>query len=349
MPTPPSPISFPRDEQAHDATIEWWYWNGHLHDADGNRYSFTNCLFRADVAKAGIPFLKNLPLKGHLPHAYFAHAILSDIAAQKTIKDTQHVVLLSRESFTKPLLYVSYHDPLALHDAPTVMEETAPFSYRLSSKHLGLALVSQKQPLLEAGTGYISVAGRESYYYSLTDLRVTGFVTINGKHIAVEGKAWMDHQWADVPYARDRWNWFSLQLNDGTDLMCVEYTSDGKKSYLVDTIRANGTTEHGTELIMTPGTEVWKSPKTHAVYPLSWEIAIPETDTRFNVRAAIPDQELLLVGMNYWEGPVDVSGSIGDKKVSGVGFMELVGYPGDYTLMTAVTDEIKKQVCRFAC
>lgn len=349
MSQPPSPISFPRDEQAHDATIEWWYWNGHLHDADGNRYSFTNCLFRADVTKSGIPFLKNLPLKSRLPHAYFAHAVLTDIAQQKTIKDAQHVVMLSRESFTKPSLYASYYDPLALRDAPTVMEETAPFSYRLSSKHLDLTLTSQKPPLLEAGTGYISVAGRESYYYSLTDLRVTGSIVFDGKKIAVEGKAWMDHQWADVAYARDRWNWFSLQLNDGTDLMCVEYGSGERKGGLVDIVYPDGKTGHHTNLALTPGAGVWQSPKTKAAYPLSWEIMIPEADMRFTVRAAIPDQELLLVGMNYWEGPVEVSGTVAGASVKGAGFMELVGYPGDYTLITAVTDEIKKQVCRFVC
>lgn len=349
MPQTFQPISFPRDEQAHDATIEWWYWNGHLHDVEGNRYSFTNCLFRADVARAGIPFLKNLPLKGHLPHAYFAHAVLSDITTQKTIKDAQHVVLLSRESFTKPLLYISYHDPLSLHDAPTVMEETAPFAYHLASKHLDLTLASQKPPLLEAGTGYISVAGRESYYYSLTDLRVTGFVTINGKRVAVKGKAWMDHQWADVPYARDRWNWFSLQLNDGTDVMCVEYGAGEAKDGLVDIVYPDGKTEHYKNPTLTPGTDVWQSPKTKATYPLSWDVVIPDADMRFNVRAAIPDQELLLVGMNYWEGPMEVSGTIAGAPVKGAGFMELVGYPGDYHLLTAITDEIKKQICQFVC
>lgn len=337
-------ISFPRDEQAHDATIEWWYWNGHLYDANGNRYSFTNCLFRADATKSGIPFLKNLPLKLHVPHAYFAHAILTDITEQKTIKDAQHVVVLSRDSFTKPLLHVSYHDPLSLHDAPTIMEETAPFSYRLTSKHLDLALVSQKPPLLEAGTGYISVAGRESYYYSLTDIRVAGTIAIGGKKIAVNGKAWMDHQWADVAYARDKWSWFSLQLNDGTDLMCVEYDTGEVRARLVDTIHANGTTEHGTEFMLDPGKENWKSPRTQAVYPLAWDITIPTSDIRLSVRAPVPDQELLLLGMNYWEGPVNVVGAVANKPITGVGFMELVGYPGDYTLTTAIANEIRKQV-----
>ncbi|MDO8585001.1 MAG: lipocalin family protein [bacterium] len=344
MPNPPTPIVFPSDEQSHDATIEWWYWNGHLRDASGNRYSFTNCLFRADVAKAKIPFLKSLPLQSHMPHAYFAHAVLSNITKQTALKDAQHVVFISRESFGNPLLYVSYHDPLTRHEVPTEITETAPFTYQLKSKNLNLSLVSQKQPLLEAGTGFISVAGRESYYYSLTDLRVTGSILVDGNWIAIEGKAWMDHQWANVPYARDRWNWFSLQLHDGIDLMCVEYQNGEKKEGLVDVLRPDGTSAHYTQLTLTPGTDIWKSPRTNAEYPLSWDISIPDAAIRLSAHAPLADEELLLAGMNYWEGPVDVSGTIGEKTVSGAGFMELVGYPADYSRLNALISEVRGKI-----
>ena len=340
----PKPISFPADEQVHDTTIEWWYWNGHVKDANGNRYSFTNCLFRADVAKAKIPFLKSLPLQSHIPHAYFAHAVLSNITAQQTVKDAQHIVLVSLESFKNPLLHVSYHDPLTRHEAVTEITETAPFAYQLKSKNLNLALVSQKPPMLEAGTGFISVAGRDSYYYSLTDLRVTGSILVDGNWITVEGKAWMDHQWADVPYARDCWNWFSMQLEDGTALMCVEYGMGEKKEGLVDVLRPDGTSAHYKKLALIPGTDTWKSPRTNAVYPMSWDIVIPEAGIHLSAHAPLADEELLLAGMNYWEGPVDVSGTIGEKTVSGAGFMELVGYPADYSRLNALADEVKERI-----
>ena len=82
--------------------------------------------------------------------------------------------------------------------------------------------------MLEGGKGFITVRGRESYYYSLTDLVTSGTVRVDGKWIPVKGRSWMDHQWADVAYTKDRWTWFSIQLNDGTDIMCVEY-SDGRE------------------------------------------------------------------------------------------------------------------------
>ena len=50
-------IKFPEDEKPHNNFIEWWYYNGHLKDGEGNTYAFMNCLFKVDVKKVKIPFL----------------------------------------------------------------------------------------------------------------------------------------------------------------------------------------------------------------------------------------------------------------------------------------------------
>ena len=72
-------IEFPQDELAHNNFIEWWYFNGHLRDTKGNRYSFMDCLFKIDVKKVNIPFLNKMPFKT----LYFSHSLLSDIEAKK--------------------------------------------------------------------------------------------------------------------------------------------------------------------------------------------------------------------------------------------------------------------------
>ena len=51
-------IKFPEDELAHDNIIEWWYFNGNLKDKKGNEYAFMDCLFKADINRVKIPFLK---------------------------------------------------------------------------------------------------------------------------------------------------------------------------------------------------------------------------------------------------------------------------------------------------
>jgi len=53
------------------------------------------------------------------------------------------------------------------------------------------------------------------------------------------------------------------------------------------------------------------------------------------------DQEMIYGAINYWEGPLDVTAKIRGKKVKGVGFMELVGYPSDYHFVLLTMKELK--------
>ena len=45
--------------------------------------------------------------------------------------------------------------------------------------------------------------------------------------------------------------------------------------------------------------------------------------------------------INYWEGPTKVSGLFKGRKVKGQGFMELVGYPSEYSNATMIANEIR--------
>lgn len=340
------PIQLPLDALPHDAVIEWWYFNGHLTDKFGRKYAFMNCFFKADEKKVKLPFLKN-PLRPE-KYIHFAHSIVFDLSQKKIYKDVQPISLVSRDSFTQPLLFINYSDPLAMARGYVNYEiaETKPSNFHLKTGMLDLHLRSEKKPLLEGGNGYISVCGKKSYYYSLTDLSAKGFVNILGKQIEVKGKAWMDHQWSNTSYSKDKWTWFSLCLDNGTQIMCVEYDDGKKKDGLADFIDANGRTEHSKQLRLKHGKAMWKSKKTKAQYPMSWHIEIPESDAVFEVRSLLRDGELVSGKINYWEGPLDVRGTLRGKKVSGVGFMELVGYPADYNALVLTGKEIYKEISR---
>jgi hypothetical protein len=58
------------------------------------------------------------------------------------------------------------------------------------------------------------------------------------------------------------------------------------------------------------------------------------------------DQEMIYGAINYWEGPLEVTALISGKKVKGVGFMELVGYPSDYNFVFLTMNELKKSLRR---
>lgn len=338
------PLQFPKAGQNHPAIIEWWYFNGHLRDKKEKSFAFMDCLFKADVKRVKIPFLSILPFKT----VYFAHSILSDIARQKSYPDIQNIALVSKDSFTKPLLFVNYTDLNMMNGYfNSIIEEIKPFCYHLKTENFDLTLESVKTPLLEGGRGFITVCNRSSYYYSLTNLTVSGTVNRNGKKIEVAGKAWMDHQWADVGYSKDKWNWFSIQLDSNTEIMCCEY-SDGKhRDYLIDISYPDGRQESLKWLLLKQGEKVWESEKTKARYPLSWRIEIPERNIVLDVSAPIKNQEIIFGSINYWEGPLIVSGMMGNSKVAGVGFMELVGYPSDYGNVRYVRDEFGKLANRF--
>ncbi|MEI8337591.1 MAG: lipocalin-like domain-containing protein [bacterium] len=343
-------ILFPNDHKEHNSIIEWWYFNGHLKDEEGNSYSFMDCLFKANVDKVKIPYLNRgifRKIFDSKKYIYFAHAILSDIGKQKNYKEVQNISLVSNDSFTKEKLFVNYIDPILVGGfVNDEIEEIAPDIFHIKTENLDLKLESKKQVLLEGGEGHISVCGRGSYYYSMTDLKTSGTITVDGKKINVKGKSWMDHQWADTSYKQDKWSWFSLQLNNGVDIMCCEYDDGKTKDCLVDIVDGSEKTKHFKKLILNPGEEVWKSKITKSEYPMTWGIEIPEYEAKFSVKSLMSDQEMIFMAINYWEGPLEVVGTIGGEEVKGVGFMELVGYPSDYNYLLTYGNEMRKKIIK---
>jgi predicted secreted hydrolase len=324
----------------HNAIIEWWYFNGRVKDATGKEYAFMDCLFRADANKVKIPYLKDIFGRSSSErYLLFAHSTLVDIANKKAEKDIQNISLASRDSFTRPLFYANYIDPVAATGGFITHEiaETAPGTFHIKTETIDLVMRSKKTPMLEGGKGFITVRARDSFYYSLTDLETTGMVRVgagaNSKWVSVSGTSWMDHQWADVSYANDQWTWFSLQLDNGMDIMCVKYSDEKGSDYVVDILDAHGRGTHASDATFSPGAEKLKSKTTKAEYPLTWNISIAKKNILLKTSALISDGEMIFGAINYWEGPIAVTGTVAGKKVKGVGFMELAGYPSNYNYL----------------
>lgn len=320
------PVIFPRDEQNHKCIIEWWYWNGHLQDEAGNEYAFMDCLFQTNPEKAKIPLLK-VPLKRY----YFSHSIVSDIRRQKSYPTIDYISLVSNDSFKRPLLFVNYINPGVFEGyTASVMEETAAGEYHLKAENLDLRLSAVKKPLLQGKKGYLDIGPRSTFYYSLTNLKTEGTIKVGGKEIKVEGKSWMDHQWANAPYAKDEWTWFSIQLENNTEIICFEYSSKQDRLITAGIVHANGRVEHSHNVRLTSLDKEWVSPHTKARYPLSWRIEILDKMIDLEVKPLIKNQEMVFGTLNYWEGPLSVAGKIGGRKIAGKGFLELVGRPSKY-------------------
>jgi predicted secreted hydrolase len=331
------PVKFPEDESAHECIVEWWYFNGHLKDSVGREYSFMDCLFKVDLKRVKAPFWSWLPLK----LLYFSHSLLSDLSRVSFQHRITPFSLISEDSFTKPLLFANYINPeIGTGYVNCVIEKTAESTYHLKNEDADLTLVSTKPPLLEGGAGYVDLGPRSSYYYSLTNLKTSGRIKVGDEWVEVTGKSWMDHQWSQASYAKTHWDWFSIQLDDNTEMICCSYFDDLTRLNFADVSYPDGTQEHLKDVEILPGERQWHSPKSQANYPLSWRVRVPSKGVDLNLETRMENQEMLFGAVNYWEGPLRVEGSFGGQPVQGVGFMELVGYPSKYGTVDYIGDEI---------
>ncbi len=339
-------IKFPEDEQIHKHSVEWWYFNGHLHDKKGNNYSFMNCLFKLNLKRVDLPFIKKIPIN----YVYSAHSILSDLTHKKVYPSIDYIVVVSKDSFSKPLLFINYTNPLMINGYVNCeIKETKLFEYKLKTENIDLTMKSIKKPVLEGGDGYVDLGSKKTYYYSLTNLKTKGRIRIKDKWIEVQGKSWIDRQWIDIKKfhgVNDMWNWFSIQLDNNTEIVCFEYDDGKTKTRLASISYRNNKQEHTNDVLIIPTGKKWISPQTKEGYFLSWKILIPSKNIELYVRPIIKNQEMRFGSLNYWEGPIKVTGKIKNKKVKGVGFLELVGRPFQITdakfLVKSAIDVVKK-------
>jgi predicted secreted hydrolase len=199
---------------------------------------------------------------------------------------------------------------------------------------ISLSVNSHRQPVLQGDAGYSTKNQNgtiASYYYSVPDLKTEGEIEINGTHYKVAGDTWMDHEWSSTVLGENQsgWDWFALHFDDGTKLMMFQVRGRKGNTYqsAVLVLSDGSIKKFDTEYLSIKPLEFWNSAATRNRYPVEWELGIDSEVSQLQivVKPAVRDQELNL-GFTYYEGVVHFSGSLNGKGVSGVGYMELVGY-----------------------
>jgi predicted secreted hydrolase len=197
---------------------------------------------------------------------------------------------------------------------------------------LDLILESQKPPALQGNQGLSQkgpTPGNASFYYSLTRMLTTGTIRVDGQTYAVGGLSWMDHEWGTSALEAGAvgWDWFSLQLDDGYDLMYAQVRTPTSVSYsfgsLVDP--AGRVTPLDPAEVQLEVLATWRSPASQALYPARWRLSVPGLALRLELEPRLANQELP-VSVVYWEGAVRIQGSRQGQPVTGSGFVELTGY-----------------------
>ena len=68
----------------------------------------------------------------------------------------------------------------------------------------------------------------------------------------------------------------------------------------------------------------WRSPL-GGTYPSGWTLTVPDFDLHLSIDPVVLDQEVDAT-VRYWEGAVDVEGTLYGTRIRGVGYVELTGY-----------------------
>ena len=323
-------LTFPKDHGKHpDFQTEWWYFTGNLDSEGARRWGFQLTFFRRALFRDPPATLSSWAL-GDL---YMAHFALTDALNKRFF----HTELLSREG---PDLARASGADLKVHlrDWSAIRRND---EIRIKARENGhaveLSLIPEKPLTLHGKAGYSRKGGAEvqaSYYYSYTRLKASGTLTFQGEPHRVSGTAWMDHEFGSSMLLANQvgWDWFSLQLDDGSELMVFHLRrKDGafERPFGTFVPKEGAATELSNETVLISSKGTWTSPHTGTVYPSGWIIQVPEQKISLEITPLIRDQELSsgrFSRLLYWEGAVEAKGTRNGSAVHGRGYVELTGY-----------------------
>ncbi len=310
---------FPRDHFSHpDFQTEWWYYTGNLRSDKGRPFGYELTFFRAALQ----PMVEAKSI-WTTRDAYMAHLALTDIEGKQFF----HAERLNRPG-----------PGIAGVDAKAERIWNGNWECRLTqSTHyltaidnqfqINLTLSPSKAHVIHGQNGVSQKgpqAGQASHYISFPRLATKGQITLNGTVHQVTGNTWMDHEYfsSELDPNLAGWDWFSIQLENNTELMLYRLRQkDGKASlHSAGTyIDAQGHSTHLTanDMQLTPGRQ-WK------FYPIEWQLKVPKLNLDLKATPRLDNQELTSKSRltpNYWEGAMQFAGSH-----AGTGYLEMTGY-----------------------
>lgn len=323
----PRSFTFPADHGPHPGfRTEWWYYTGNLTAADGRDFGFQLTFFRSALR----PDTSGIESAWATRQAYMGHFALTDVTDER---------FYAFERFDRGALGLAgaEGEPMRVWVGGWEASSAAGATFRIGAGEAGVGIdlvVEALKPVVLQGAEGLSQkgpeAGNASYYYSFTRMAAEGTVTVDGADVPVRGLAWLDREWSTSALSPGLagWDWFALQLDDGSELMVYRLREDdgGTAPFSAGTfVRGDGSvvrlSADDFELVETGG---WSSPR-GGRYPSGWRVRVPSLDLDLAVTPRLRDQELALA-FRYWEGAVAIEGSRDGGTVTGRGYVELTGY-----------------------
>lgn len=324
-------LRFPRDHGPHpDYRIEWWYLTANLEDSAGRMYGVQWTLFRTATEPPGSQAPGNAFQD---PQVFMAHFAITTperhVAFQRYARGGDHDGIARAGVTAAP--FAAWMDDWSLESTGNTW---LPLELR-ARQHphaVSLRLDSDRPPVLHGDAGFSQKHpdGSGSYYYSQPFLAAKGELIVDGEPVAVHGQAWLDREWTSQYLQPDQagWDWFALHLDSGEKLMLFRLRpADARRTSEAYTYAVLIDPGAG-KRILDPERIAFEVRQTTPVagrdLPLAWHIALPEIEREVTVEALHPNQ-WMDVDFPYWEGAVRVRGE--SPETSGVGYLELTGYP----------------------
>lgn len=333
----PRAFSFPADHGPHpEFRNEWWYVTGNLESTAGRRFGYELTVFRFALA----PRRSESPSAWRSNQVYIAHLAVTDPEEDRFLTDEKFSRGAAGLAGATAAPFAVWIDDWRIADRRDGKEngDSGPreaWSLVAASDDfaLELELDALKPPVLNGDAGLSQKSdqpGNASYYYSLTRVATRGRIRIGDEAFDVAGLSWLDREWSSSALDRNQvgWDWFALQLDDGTELMYYSLRrndgSEDRNSAGTLTARDGSAIKLDAAAVRLTVLDTWDSPA-GGTYPSRWRLTVPAERLTLEIEPVMANQELFTT-VRYWEGAVDVAGTRGDERISGRGYVELTGY-----------------------
>ncbi len=330
--TSPPQLEFPADHGPHPEFLtEWWYVTGRVSTDNDTAAGFQLAFFRRGI-DPGVPQPGQSAL--HPRQVLAAHLAVADLGSVGF-----HAAQRGRRVAAGLAGWREGGLDLWLEDWSIRLGADGALHLSAADRTAGIGLdlvLQPRGPLVLHGDRGLSAKGPEvgnaSAYVSWTRMETEGSLAVAGRVRRVRGVSWFDHEWGSSTLGEGiaGWDRFGLRLADGRDLMLfVLRRADGSSGpeSAGTLVGADGSVRlmSARDFTATPR-KAWTSPETGARYPSRWRLVVPSAGLALDIVPPLAACEVdgrASTGTVYWEGPVNVTGT-----VAGEGYMELTGYAG---------------------